>query len=223
VNFHSSNNRGNLRVSFDDLNNTDKRRNPNGNQHYGIKELWNHHHEISRLLLLGYNNKKIASALGLTPQTISNVRNSPQMKRKLFLMSSARDNDAIEVADRIKALAPKAVRVFEEVMETALEDDAFVTDKDLRRDAITSAKIVTDHAHPKEVKGEHIVGFVTMEQVREAKKRAIEGGAFAGDKIEDADFKEIKREVKDEEDDSNGSNGNGDSAVSDVDKLESDV
>ena len=202
---------------------TDRRRNPNGNQHYKIKKMWESHHEISRLLLLGYNNQKIAKAIGITPQTVSNVRNDPIMKRKLAMMNMARDKDAIEISDRMKALEPIAIEVFNKVMNVALEDEDGVarieTDKDIRRDAIASAKIITDHQHPKETKVEHNVGYVTVEMIQEAKRRALEGGSFKDEdddnKIEDAEFKEV--EVRDEE----GTNGDrADTASVAVDESE---
>ena len=200
-----------------DLTDVDKRRNPSGNKNTRIKNLWEVHHEISRLLLLGYKNTRIAEAIGISKERVSQVRNDPLMQRKLALMRGARDNEAIEVADRMKAIDPIAVEVFKKVMETALEDDAFIADKDLRRDAIASGKIVVDHTHPKEVKSEHLVGFVTLEQIQEAKKRALQGGAYAG-KIEEGEFEEIKRE-EDDGDSEEGNNGNGaDSAGNPVDK-----
>ncbi len=204
---------------------TDRRRNPNGNQHYKIKKMWESHHEISRLLLLGYNNQKIAKAIGITPQTVSNVRNDPIMKRKLALMSMARDKDAVEVADRMTALAPIAMEVFEEVMNKALDDPEGITDqKDLRRDAIASAKIIADHTHPKETKVEHNVGYVTVEMIQEAKRRALEGGAFSENKIEDVNFEEVKMEGSDDEEGNNG-NGTGSAGVAanESEKSESDT
>ena len=207
------------------LTKTDRRRNPFGNQNYSIKNMWESHHEISRLLLLGYNNVKIAKALGITAQTVSNVRNDPIMKRKLSLMGTARDKDAIEISDRMKALEPVAIEVFDKVMNTALEDEDGISkievDKDLRRDAIASAKIIADHQHPKQSQVEHHLGFVTVEMVQEAKRRALEGGAFDKKNIEDADF---KVEVEDEEEDNNGNGaGNTGAPVDSSDKPESDV
>lgn len=204
---------------------TDRRRNPDGNQHYKIKKMWESHHEISRLLLLGYNNQKIAQAIGITPQTVSNVRNDPIMKRKLALMGRARDKDAIEISDRMKELEPIAIEVFDKVMKTALDDSdgtaRIEDDKDIRRDAIASAKIIADHQHPKETKVEHNVGYVTVEMIQEAKRRALEGGAFSENKIEDAEY---KVEGSDDEESDNG-NGAGDvsTPVDESEKSESDV
>ena len=185
---------------------TDKRRNHDGERKLPpIKTMWEVHHEISRLLLLGYKNTQIAKAVGLTKERVSQVRNDPIMKRKLSIMGMARDKDAIEISDRMKELEPIAVEVFEKVMNTALDDEdgtaRIEDDKDLRRDAIASAKIITDHQHPKETKVEHNVGYVTVEMIQEAKRRALEGGAFSENKIEDAEY---KVEGSDDEEDTNG-------------------
>src|SRR4030066_1513356 len=97
----------------------DRRRNPEGNQTYAIAQLWEHHHEILRLLLLGRDNKEVALIVGCTPQTVSNVRNTPEAKRKLAMMRDARDYSAVDVAQKIQETLPEAVDTLEAAMTEA--------------------------------------------------------------------------------------------------------
>lgn len=97
----------------------DKRRNADGDKAYAITKLWDTHHEILRLLALGMKGKAIADRLNVSPQTVSNVRNSPEGRRLLSLLHARRDTSVIGIQQRIHELLPKAVDTMEEAMEEA--------------------------------------------------------------------------------------------------------
>lgn len=96
-------------------------RNPTGEREYQIEKMWNVHHEISRLLLLGMKNVDIARQLNVSEVMVSYTKNSALVQRKLDIMSGARDHDAVTISNRIKELAPKAVEVMEGLLDSEVE------------------------------------------------------------------------------------------------------
>lgn len=98
---------------------------PTGNRKYNIQSMWDVHHEILRLLLMGMKSVDVAATLGISPVTVSYTANSPIAKRQLSIMRGARDAHAVDVAANIKELCPKAVTVLEEMMESENEANKF--------------------------------------------------------------------------------------------------
>ena len=88
-----------------------------GNKSYDIQRLWGQQKEILRLVASGlYNNKEVAEILGCTPQTISNIINSELGKQTLEIIEGAADADTVDLMVKIRALAPIALAVQEEMM-----------------------------------------------------------------------------------------------------------
>lgn len=83
---------------------------------YNIKELWDKHREIARQLVLGGTNVTIANAVGCTPQTVSNVRNSPLGQAELQRLHSGRDEETVNIAHRIEEFVPQALSVLEDII-----------------------------------------------------------------------------------------------------------
>ena len=83
-----------------------------------VAEMWDSHHEIARRIVLGQSNEEVARDLNCTPQTISNVRNSPVVQEKLAIMRAARDAGTIDLAHEIADLAPLALQRVKEALET---------------------------------------------------------------------------------------------------------
>lgn len=88
---------------------------------YEVKSLWENHHSMLRMLALGRSNTDIAAAHGVTPQTISNLRNSPIARTKLSSLRETLDNEAIDIGTRIQEFAPTALRLLEEVISGEVE------------------------------------------------------------------------------------------------------
>lgn len=88
-----------------------------GNQGYSVKRVWESHKEIMRRVLLGQKNVEIAKALGITPQTVSNVRNNPLVREQLSMLESLRDNRTVDISRDIKELSPLALAVMKAAME----------------------------------------------------------------------------------------------------------
>lgn len=91
---------------------------PNLRKTYDIQKLWDSNREILRLLVLGWKDKEIAEKLGVTPQTVSNTRNSTLGKRQLAVMNGARDAEVMDVKKKVDSLIPMAFQVYEEILES---------------------------------------------------------------------------------------------------------
>ena len=88
-----------------------------GNKSYDIKRLWGQQKEILRLISSGlYNNKQIAEMVGVTPQTVSNIINSALGKQTLDMLQGAADSETVDLMVKIRALAPIAISVQEEIL-----------------------------------------------------------------------------------------------------------
>lgn len=104
---------------YSDLTRTDMRRGDKGGKKgHQITEMWSNHHEIARLIVLGLNNIEIAARMCCTPQTISNVRNSPVVQDKLAILHAVRDVATGDLAHEIAEMAPMALKRIREVLET---------------------------------------------------------------------------------------------------------
>lgn len=94
----------------------DSRRAEGGNKNYELKEVREHHVEIARRLVLGQRPVEIASALGITPQTVSNVRNNPVVKELVIALQNERNDNTQDVVRQVSALAPNAIKLLEQVI-----------------------------------------------------------------------------------------------------------
>lgn len=83
---------------------------------YNVQALWEKHREIVRQVVIGRNNTDIASDIGCTPQTVSNVRNSPIAKEEIERLSTGRDEAAMSIAQRIEEFAPIALDLIENIV-----------------------------------------------------------------------------------------------------------
>jgi len=177
----------------------DRRRVSPERKKYDIERLWEHHREIIRLLVAsngGFTNKYIARQVGCSPQTVSNVRNNPIAIAKIQELEEGRDADAIDLSRKIREIAPLAINLLQETIGASLEDiDEGAPDTKLLTQGVRSAITVVEHTIPKKVEKKVLHGHFTLEQIAEAKRRALEARR--------ASFREIssqseKKEVRDE-------------------------
>lgn len=104
---------------YSDTTRTDLRRvDKGGRKGQQIAQMWDNHHEIARLIVLGMNNQEIAKKMNCTPQTVSNVRNSPVVQDKLAILHAVRDVATGDLAHEIAEMAPMALKRIREVLET---------------------------------------------------------------------------------------------------------
>jgi hypothetical protein len=133
---------------------------------YQAQSLWNLHHEILRLAVLGTKHVDIAKELNITPATVSNCLNGELGRKQLAIMRGARDAETIDVAIEIRRNAPKAYQVLMEYLENPDFDP---------RQRITIAMDQLDragYAAPKviETRGTHL--HLTPDDIRDIKQRA---------------------------------------------------
>lgn len=140
-----------------------------GNRKYQIQDMWAIHKEINRLHLLGMKSVDIAAHLDISEAMVSYTINSPIAKREMAEMEAARDLDAVDVAKKIRDLAPRAVEVFEDVMSSELDS--------MR---LKAAAGILDRAGFGPVqKFQGAVAVLTADDIREIKERARDIGLMA--------------------------------------------
>jgi len=84
------------------------------------------HQEIIRLIVLGLENKAIAAMLGVTPQTVSNVRNSPLAQHYMDTLKIARDATTVDIGRTLVQVAEKGAKYLDELID-GVHDDQGVT------------------------------------------------------------------------------------------------
>lgn len=144
-----------------------------------VAQMWDNHHEIARRVVLGQNNQEIAEALNVTPQQVSNVRNSPVVQDKIIIMRAARDAGSIDLAKEIADLAPIALQRVREALETGA-----VLGRELSGSAIMKeANSIVDREIGKptqRVDTRNVHGHFTMDDIERIKERARELAGFSG-------------------------------------------
>jgi transcriptional regulator with XRE-family HTH domain len=122
-------------------------------------------------MLLGLGNKEIASRLGVTPQTVSDVRNSPIVRDRLALLEASADAEAMDLKAETIRICQGSIKFLEEVQEGM--DRGEGAPLHLR---VRVAEGFMDRAVPKRVQGEFVHAHLTGEEIEDIKKRAREGG-----------------------------------------------
>ena len=152
---------------------------PETHKQYQIEQMWDIHHEICRLLLIGMKPVDVARHLGISPVTVSYVRRSDIVKRQMQQLAAVRDIDAIDVAVEIKNLAPRAVRVLDELLDSELPGIKYKAAADVLDRA--------GHAAVKTLRTENIHAHFTSDEIADIKKRAKEVGLLT-DNIYEAEY-----------------------------------
>lgn len=145
---------------------------------YQIDEMWAHQEEICRLVVAsngGFTNEYIAKQVGCTAQTVSNVRNSIVGRMKIDELSKKRDENAIDLAEKVKEIAPAALELMSNTI-TAANDDLVEGSPDpkLLGHGLRAAGDIIDHSVPRRIEEAHIHGHITYEQIMEMRKRIEE-------------------------------------------------
>ena len=149
---------------------------------YQIEKVRDHHREIMRMLIATNGkctNEKIGEAVGVTAQTVSNVRNNPIVQEAMHSLQIKADDNAIDVNKKVREMFPLAAKVINNAMRLAEDsDNVEMMEPKVLSQSIRAAVAVMDHAHPKQVKGTILHGHVTMDQINALKEKArakIEG------------------------------------------------
>jgi hypothetical protein len=142
---------------------------------YDVKQLWDSHAEMVRRIALGQNNIEIAEALGVTPQTVSNIKNSPLAKEKVEELQNSMDERVRDIHKRIQALQPEALDALEGVLRGQYDNDPHPV---LKTKVATTLLAMGGNGPVQKVHSlnEH----VTREDIEKLKERAREAAKMQG-------------------------------------------
>ncbi len=97
-------------------------RHPDGKaKTYHVEHMWEAHHEVLRLLVLGRKPTEIAAITGFTEQFISHLRNSPIAQEQLAVLSVGRDVETVAATKIIASAQPKAAQLLKDVINGEVE------------------------------------------------------------------------------------------------------
>jgi len=149
---------------------------PGARRTFEVSKMWDVHQEITRLIFLGYKNSEIAEKLNISPVTVSYTRNSRVVQDKLDMMKGARDADVIDIAKDIKAKAPKALKLLEEIIDGSTGTIGELASPALR--AKTAENWMDRAGYPAQRTGNnlHLHAHFTAEELAGLKERAINSG-----------------------------------------------
>lgn len=164
---------------------------PNGRK-YQIQHMWDLHHEICRLALLGMKHVEIAESLGVTPATVGNTLGSELVKKQMMIMRGARDASSVDVAKRIQEMLPEALEVLDTILKN--ENASASVRSNIAQDLLDRG----GHGAPKVIETRGFMAHLSGEDIERIKQRAKESGKLAsGDEVDkerqdfiDAEFSE---------------------------------
>lgn len=131
-----------------------------------IQHLWEKHHKMLRLTLLGWQVQDVATELGVSVATVRNCVNSSLGRKVLQEMQAVVDNKTIDVATKLQEMSIKAAQKLEEILE---DPD---TPKSLQARVAMDNLDRTGHARQINVKGNFLHGIVTPDLLEQIKRDA---------------------------------------------------
>ena len=84
---------------------------------YKLSKLWGIHREIIRLYVLGMRKQSIAAELGCSIELVNRTIESPIGAAEVERLQDARDSNVADIGRRIRELAPKALKVVEQIAD----------------------------------------------------------------------------------------------------------
>jgi hypothetical protein len=173
-----SNGNGNNRFKyFDSDRGPDLRTVPHSDRRtFEVSKMWDIHHEITRLVLLGLKNTEIAQRLGVSEATVSYTRNSQVVKDKMEIMQGARDAETLDVMAEIKKKLPAVLKLLGDVVDGTPGTIGELSSPSLRVN--TAEKWLNRAGFPEQKPGMnlHLHGHFTAQDIEDIKQRAKESG-----------------------------------------------
>ena len=134
---------------------------------YTLKHMWERHHQMARLLLLGYGNKEVADFLGCTPQNVSDVRNSPVFQEKMAALRDEADGAAVSIGTKLEKGAAKSLHLLE-----GIRDGELTQDIKLRAQVAQDLLDRAGHGKIQKVEGRHAIAHLDAEALERIKSLA---------------------------------------------------
>lgn len=180
---------------YDENRGKDLRKSPE-RQHWVVSKMWDLHHEIARMIMLGWKNVEIADKLGITSQTVSNVRNSPVVQEHVAVLQAARDADTVDISKEIKEIVPEAMELLKDIIRG--DNDGRTASISLRAREANNMLARVGHGVPHKVQSESVSMTLTSKDIEEIKRRA----RLAKDLVQEAEVidSETVEEVSNEHD-----------------------
>lgn len=148
-------------------------------RYYEVTDIWDRHHEMIRLMVLGWGNQEIASALGVTPQNVSDVRNSGIVRDRIAVLEAARDAATIDIAREIQEEAGASLNLLRDIRAGRIEASIGLR-ASIAKDLLDRA----GYSPVKKIQGEIINAHLTREDLEEIKKRARSAATQQGVMVE---------------------------------------
>ena len=144
-----------------------------------MQELRDNHQVIKRMLFLGRSPGEISRVLGITTQTVSNVRNSGLMRLALKRLHSNADKNVVKVEQRIQSLLVPSLDKLEEVIRDGTLDGSLVDISD-RLHVIEHAIGRGGFPSNPQVDRDRNLSAVTKTTIERVKIRALQLAAGSG-------------------------------------------
>lgn len=152
----------------------DRRRLPEGapRKSFEAKQMLDIYQEIARRLVLGQKNVQIANDLNVTKEMVSYVRNSDIVKRQTKHLHEESNKRTVDIATRIKGLAPHAMNLLEDIIVLGQVGEEKLPAK-LRAHHAEAILDRAGYAPPKEIRSMNLHGHYTSEDIERIKARAL--------------------------------------------------
>lgn len=133
---------------------------------HSVKEMNERHHEVARMVILGYKNVEIAKTLNITKEFVSQVKQSPPVQEQLALLAGARDAQTVDIAHQIQITLPKCVKFLSETI-----DDPEISDALKSRNAFGLLS-TGGHGPAKNINVKGVHAVLTADDIREIRDDA---------------------------------------------------
>jgi hypothetical protein len=140
------------------------------------KNLRSINHEILRLTLLGWKGTEIAAHLGCSPVTVSNTLASPKGRTVLMMMQQARAERTIDIAEDMRAFAPRALEVWKE----CIDDPENKVPLPVRSREAREFLGVCGFVKPQRIQSQSITTHLTLEEIEQLKAQARQRAQASG-------------------------------------------
>lgn len=141
------------------------------------------HHAIVRMATLGYKNTEIAQKLGITPESVGQVRRSPIAKLKTGEIQDRLYEEAFDAAKEIQATLPAAIKIMQRIVndgELREGDEWCSTDRGHQLQAAKDLLGMNGFAPIKKVESKSISAHLSGEDIDRLVQDAIDAGMEQG-------------------------------------------
>ena len=158
----------------------DRRRNGE-RKTFEVQKMWDSHHEIVRLAILGVKQVDIARKLQISEAMVSYTLNSEVVKEKLAIMRGARDAKTVDLARDILELAPRAIKIYEKLLDEGVNGSPTALHK-MTADRVLD---ISGYGPVKRIDARHahLHGHFSTEELENIKQRGRQAAIEAGEMI----------------------------------------